>query len=294
MPTPEVERRLNPDHFPFLGLGISASAKEAVELAPKVHRPGTEYPAGLGFLNIGINARIPLPSRLAEVLREESVPHVLHLEDINLVGKLDEERLAVVAEQAATLGPAWIEEDLGYWVRNDLPLGSEMLPPIFDRSSARQAVRNARRIMEVLGPRLLVENPPTNYVLGDLDLLSFMDIVQGETGCGLLLDLGHLVGYALATGRDPVAYVKGWRGLEAVIEVHLAGHYVLRTNRGPIWQDSHADFVQPQTLQVLDAAMSRPNNVRAITLEVEAANWATIRHNVGLVSERVEAVAVHG
>jgi uncharacterized protein (UPF0276 family) len=279
--------RLVPD-LPLLGLGISSSADEALTLARgRLTRrwPGLDR---LGFLNIGLNGATELAPELPELLDDAALACVAHLEDINLVDELDEERLAHVVDCCRRLRPRWLQEDLGVWVWRGTPLVDQMIPPIFDEPSLAVAARNIERISERAGLPFLAENPPVHYVLGDIDLLSFMGRLSERTGCGLILDIGHLASYCICTGRDAIAYLAAWDGFDRVREVHLAGSDTFETSRGLFWNDSHHLPLVAQSLEILDAIMARAASVSAITVEVEGAPAETLWDNLRRVDERVE------
>lgn len=281
--------------LPFLGVGISATVDRAAGLLQS--RPAAEAVSlsSLGFLNLGLTSTTVVPPGFTEALGQAGLSCVAHLEELNLVGgPLDEERLARIAERCRALGPQWIQEDLGIWVWEKLPLVEHMLNPIFDEGSLKRAVSNISRIMEVTGLPFLAENPPMYFVLGDIDLLSFMREVSERCGCDLLLDIGHFVSYCLCTQRDPAAYLADNAPcLERVVEIHLAG-YTLTEMAGspePIWFDRHDVPLQPQALEILDRVLAAAPGVKAITLEVEGASDEVIRSNVRHVLERVKVEA---
>lgn len=278
--------------YPFLGIGISASGREAETIArARASGDATDLPA-LDFLNIGVSTLGPPPATLRGALSAASLPCVAHLEEVNLVGHMDEARLERVLALCAELGPCWLQEDLGVWVWKGAPLGHQMLAPILDAESLAQAARNISRITELSPAPFLAENPPFYSVLGDIDLLTFMAELAERTGCGLILDIGHLVGYCTCVGKDPRHYVDDWRGFAHLVEVHLAGHRLYRTDAGAYWEDAHEMPVQNISLEVLDRVLLQAPSVKAITLEVEGAPLPVLHGSVRAVSERVQALQV--
>jgi uncharacterized protein (UPF0276 family) len=274
--------------LPFLGVGISSAIGEAPTLAEG--RLAERWPqmSALGFLNVGLNGATVVPPELPALLGRSGLACVAHLEDINLVTALDERRLEHIVECARFLRPRWLQEDLGVWVWGSTPLVEQMIPPIFDEASLSVATDNVARIMDASGLPFLAENPPIHYVLGDIDLLAFMGALSERTGCGLIIDIGHLASYCHCTGRDPVAYLSGWDGLNRVRELHLAGSDTVETTRGVLWTDAHQLPLLPESLDILDLLLQRTSGVRAITLEVEGAPVETLWDSVARVCERIE------
>jgi uncharacterized protein (UPF0276 family) len=272
-------------------MGISAVVAGASWLADERLAGRAPEADRLAFLNIGVSSTTAIPADLRKRLRAAGLENVAHLEDINLVDDLDERRLAAVAERCDILDARWLQEDLGVWVWDDTPLVGEMTPPIFDRASLEQAARNVLRIMEVTKRPFLAENPPLHFALGDIDLLSFMSGVSERSGCGLVLDVGHLVSYCIVTGRNPARYLAEWRGLDRIVEIHVAGFETMATNRGVLWWDMHDVALDARSLDVLDVAVQHAPNVRAITVEVEEASWETLWSNFEKVEQRVEPLA---
>jgi uncharacterized protein (UPF0276 family) len=279
------------EQYPFLGLGMSASATEAEAIArARVKGEASPLPP-LDLLNVGVSTMSPPPRGLGALLKQASLECVAHLEEVNLVGELDEPRLRRVLELCEEVDPRWIQEDLGLWVWRGGALGDQMIAPILDQDSLDQATRNIGRILELSRFPFLAENPPFYCAVGDLDLLTFMARLADRTGCGLLLDIGHLIGYCTCTGRDALDYVSEWSAFDKVVEIHLAGYTMVQTGGGALWEDAHQVAIQPLALEVLDRALESARNVKAVTIEVEGARLDVLRNNVLRVADRLQPVA---
>lgn len=281
--------------LPFLGLGISATVERASEL---LHSPEAAAAVGLsslGFLNLGLNTTTVIPTGLPEALRHAGLDCVVHFEELNLVGgALDSQRLLQLAEKCRILLPKWSQEDLGVWVWDQLPLVEHMIGPIFDKMSLRRAVSNTSQIMDVTRLPFLIENPPIYFALGDIDLLNFMAEISRQSGCELLLDIGHFISYCLCIGCNPLTYLtQNAACLQRVVEVHLAGYELVETTGciAPIWFDRHDLPLSTESLELLDRVLALAPGIKAITLEVEGSTDAVIHHNVRAVDVRVQAVA---
>ncbi|MEM9492194.1 MAG: DUF692 family multinuclear iron-containing protein [Myxococcota bacterium] len=274
--------------YPFVGLGFSATGSEAESIAHALLEGRADHLPAVDMLNVGVSTSNPPPAGLGALLKRASLSCVAHLEELNLVGTMDEAILHRVVEACESLQPAWLQEDLGLWVWKGGALGAQMIAPILDERSLAQAVRNVRRILEVSPYPFLAENPPFYYALGDIDLLTFMARLADQTGCGLLLDIGHLIGYCVCTDRDPLAYIEQWTAFDHLVEIHLAGYARYGTSNATMWRDSHENAIQPLALDVLDRVLERAGNVKAVTIEAEGARLDVLRYNVGCVSERLQ------
>ena len=159
-------------------------------------------------------------------------------------------------------------------------------PPIFDDEVARIVGRNGAELQASTGVPFLLENPPIYFDLGSLDLLTFMLRVAEYSDCGLVLDIGHLVGYCIATDRDPVEYLDGWSGLEHVRELHVAGFNLLPDSAGPpMWHDNHSAPIADESLELL-AIVRELAGPLPITLEQEGASYGLIANHIDRVHER--------
>lgn len=277
--------------LPFLGIGISATVDRAAEILRSTELGDAVKLSSLGFLNLGLSSTTVVPPELPGMLRSAGLSSVVHFEEMNLVGSaLDEERLSLLAERCRILEPEWVQEDLGVWVWDQLPLVEHMVGPIFDAASVDRAASNISRIMDVTGLPFLAENPPMYFAIGDIDLLSFMSRISERSGCDLLLDVGHFVSYCLCTGRDPQAYVAEHAAdMERVVEVHLAGQSLVEMtgSPAPIWFDRHDLPLQRDALDLLERILACASRVKAITLEVEGSTDEVIRRNIEEVAARV-------
>jgi len=283
-------RRSLDSSYPFLGLGISAAPSEAEEIALAILAGGAEHLPDIQMLNVGVSTAAPPSEHLKGLLHEASLGCVAHLEELNLVGELDEKLLEQVLDACEVLSPSWIQEDLGVWVWKGGPLGAQMIPPILDERSLDQASENLERILRRAPVPFLAENPPFYFVVGELDLLSYMERLAERTGCGLVFDIGHFIGYCACVGEDPSAYLGGWGGARHVVEVHVAGYEIMQSDRGALWVDDHAERLAPLSLEILGQLLSMAGNVKAVTVEVEAAAEDVLRDNVLDVAERIHPV----
>lgn len=267
-------------------LGLSATPAEAVAYCAAKLRGEREL-ARISFLNIGVGSDDTVPPELPGLLRDAGLAATVHLIDINMVRPIELQRAELdrVLAAAEPLDPMWLQEDLGLWRWGNFDLLAHMLNPILDEPTLAVAAANARAIMQRSGRLFLAENAPAHFSVEDMDLLSFLGRLSDESGCGLIIDVGHLIGYCLVTGRDPCAYVAGWDHADRVLEVHMSGYDLLPTAGAPLWRDDHARPLPPAALVVLRALLDRIGRAPAITLEQEGAPDHVVDGNVVAVAE---------
>ena len=288
MPIP-VQPSCSAPRTEFAGVGVSATLEGAAKLCRwrrDRHQPAWSR---LGYLQLGLYSHDELPEALPALLEAVQLPTVVHLLELNLVRPLDDQQalLDTLVAKVEAIGPRYVEEDLGLWRWGTTELEQHMLPPIFDEDTAHTIARNIEQVQARLEVPFYVENPPIYFDLGTLDVLSFMQSVAEQAGCGLVLDIGHLVGYCVATGREPDEMLEAWSGIEHVREIHVAGYNLLPDfASAPMWYDNHADPVTEPALELIEIARERAGWAIPITLEQEGATYGLIARHIDRVSER--------
>lgn len=274
----------------FAGVGLSTTLDAAVKMC-RWRLEGRPAWARLRYLQIGVYSHEDVPEELPGLLRAAGLAAVVHLLELSLMRPMEPqaELLARLLPRIARLGPVCVEEDMGLWRWGQIDLEQHMLPPVFDRESIDVIAGNAARLQAAFGVPFLVENPPIYFDLGTIDLLSFMREVAERAGCGLVLDIGHLVGYCAVTGRDPEEYLQSWTGIEHVRELHIAGYNLMPdTASAPMWYDNHADPISDYSLGLVALARQCAGRALPITLEQEGATFGRIAQHVELVSGRFQ------
>jgi uncharacterized protein (UPF0276 family) len=101
----------------------------------------------------------------------------------------------------------------------------DLLP--FPRTTAAlsRIAANVDRMQEVLGRRVLIENPSLYLPLEGHDFgeVEFLGELVRRTGCGLLVDVNNVYVSANNLGHSAEAWLDAVPA-EAVGEIHLAGH----------------------------------------------------------------------
>jgi uncharacterized protein len=270
------------------GIGISSTLAEAVKLCRwrmEKRQPAWEK---LGYLSVGVYSHETVPDELSSLMRRAGLGAAIHLLELNLIQPLSQQKdtLKLLLERIERIEPLCVEEDMGLWRWGQTELEQHMLQPIFDDETAMTIARNAAELQATLGIPFYVENPPIFYDLGTMDLLSFMQRVAEEAGCGLVLDIGHLIGYCAITERDPEEYLSEWTGVEHVRELHVAGYTLLPDPIGPAWFDTHSKPITDYSLELIEIARRRAGRPLPVTLEQEGATYGLIVDHIGRVSSR--------
>jgi uncharacterized protein (UPF0276 family) len=218
---------------PTPGLGFKPEHFDAI-----MARPGT-----VGFYEVHAENYMGAggaPHAMLAALRRD---HALSLHGVGLsiggAGPLDPDHLARLRRLVDRYEPASFSEHLAWsshgaaWLNDLLPLPytDETLAVVADHIDAAQAA---------LGRRLLLENPASylGFAESHLAETEFLGALVARTGCGLLLDVNNVFVSAVNLNADPRAYLADFP-LEAVGEIHLAGHEAEDLPEGVLLIDSH-------------------------------------------------------
>lgn len=143
-----------------------------------------------------------------------------------------------------------------------LPLTGETLDIVAD---------NVQLAQDALGRRLLVENPSLylRFAADEMDEGEFLSALVVRTGCGLLLDLNNLYVSAGNRGGDVLLALSRFP-LDAVGEIHLAGHASLDIDGATLLVDDHGSPV-PEPVWALYEAVMRGFGPRPTLVEWDTA-----------------------
>lgn len=179
-------------------------------------------------------------------------------------------------------GTPWLSLHLGF-ASERVRFDGHMLPesePLGRDDLLERIVGSVRRAKEYLGLPLLLENldycPEGAYEhVCDPDFIS--EVIE-ETGCGLLLDIGHLLVAASWLEVEPEVMLRQLP-LERVVEVHLSGPRPLDGNIGRL-DDVH-DVVGEREVRLLRTALERAQP-KAVVLEYRR-DAAALREQLALL-----------
>lgn len=142
---------------------------------------------------------------------------------------------------------------------------NDLLPLPYTPETLDQVCRHVTQVQEVLGQRMLLENPST-YVLFDHSTLSeteFLAEVVRRTGCGLLLDVNNVFVSATNHRTDAKAYLAAFP-IHAVGEIHLGGHAEEELPHGPLLIDAHGTPVADPVWALYAAVLERTGTLPSL------------------------------
>ncbi|MCH9687308.1 MAG: DUF692 family protein [Deltaproteobacteria bacterium] len=168
-------------------------------------------------------------------------------------------------EISRELDAAWCGEDIGAWSLGPYAI-PYFAPPLFEASVADLVADRIRAVMDRSSVAFLAEIPSCSFVVGRLTLGEFFHRLVDRSGCGVVLDISHVFSYALYRGLDPLEVLESLP-LDAVWQIHIAGGRI-SDEQSYYYIDSHDDLILPEVEALLEAALSRCHELRAITYEI--------------------------
>ncbi|HSG89611.1 MAG TPA: DUF692 family protein [Pseudomonadales bacterium] len=257
------------DQLPVLGVGASLSLAARPDPVALVAAPGG--PAFVEYAGLADVAAVV--DEVARV-RAAGAPVLFHPSYINFCGSHanDAHWLAATAEHLDAVGSPWFAQDCAYCFWDGGPGYSSQfgyfIPPILNRASLDRAVARVREVRERVPVPVAIEPPPVSFVVGAMPVLAFFGELAERADCALLLDMGHLVSYEMATGR-PVTEALAALPAERVIEVHVAGGTIEACERGDSYIDAHEQPVQAATWAMLARMLPELPALKAVCFECE-------------------------
>lgn len=201
------------------------------------------------FIGVGGPRRAML-----ERLRSDH-PLLLHGVGLSIAGSelLSGDYLNGLRDLAAWVDPVWVSDHL-CWTALGGHQSHDLLPIAYTEELLGRVAERVARVEEILGRRLLLENPSAYVAFRDaeMDEADFLAALCRRTGCGVLLDVNNLYVNAANLGIDAAAYLAK---LDAgmVGYMHLAGHAVLPEVR----IDTHDTDVGEPVWKLFDSAVRR-------------------------------------
>lgn len=237
-------------------------AAAGVGLRPVHYREILEHRPEIGWFEVHpenyMGAGGP-PHRYLEAVRGH-YPLSLHGVGLSIGGAypLDRAHLARLAALVRRYEPALFSEHLAWSTHTDGCL-NDLLPLPYTEATLDHVAHHVAHTQDVLGRRILIENPATYLRFADSSLAEtqFLEELASRTGCGLLLDVNNVYVSATNHGFDPSAYIDCFP-LRFVEEIHVAGHAQRADDRGqPLLIDSHDTTVAEPVWRLLEQALAR-------------------------------------
>jgi uncharacterized protein (UPF0276 family) len=266
------------------GLGVAAQSPEGLLAAETLL---DVEPSLLDYIEIypGAGALPDAGGKQIDRWRDACVPMTLHTATLDLWSDqvANDRGLAIARQIEARIDPVWNTQDTMLMSSHS---GSMLPAAIFTEEAVDATTRRYRECADSLSAPLLIENAPYQLTVGDLTLASFFQRLADSTGCGLTLDIGHVVGTAML-GHGTIDEMLEGYPFDNVIEIHVAGG---RVSGDPArYVDDHDAELPDETLPLLGRILERCRSLRAVTYEVRSPVTETLRPRLERVSEVLTA-----
>ncbi|HMU87443.1 MAG TPA: DUF692 family protein [Agitococcus sp.] len=255
--------------LPTLGLGISlslASQPDPVNLV--------KHPLGASFVEYAGLADVQSVWPQIQRIHQAGAPVLYHPSYINFCGSFanDSAWLQTAAQHIYQVKSAWFAQDCAYcfW-QSGASYSTQLgyfLPPILNEVSLQLAIERVQEVQAFMSVPVAIEPPPMTFMVGTMPLMTFFGRLATQTDCAILLDMGHLVSYELASGQRILSQWQDFPA-ERVIEVHIAGGRIKQTEQGDIYVDAHECAIVEQTWTMLKELLPKLPNLKAVCYECE-------------------------
>ncbi len=269
------------DALPVLGVGASLSLSAQPDPVALVQSAG-----GPAFVEYAGRADVEEVAAEVARVRAAGAPVLFHPSYINFCGTFpnDPAWLEATARHIAAVESPWFAQDCAYCFWQGGPGYSTQLgyfiPPILGEASLALAVERVREVQALVPVPVAIEPPPMTFAVGRMPLFTFFGELARRADCAILLDMGHLVSWEMATGarvRDHLPDLP----VERVIEVHIAGGRLAARSDGTTYIDAHERAILPQAWRMLEDMLPDLPNVRAVCFECEGVTQQDVLATLG-------------
>jgi uncharacterized protein (UPF0276 family) len=270
-------------------------------------RPGVGYkpqhfaalladPGAVGWLEIHAENYMGAGGRPLAQLRHLAERFAISVHGVGLSiggeGPLDEDHLARLKALCGWLNPASFSEHLAWSTHGDAFL-NDLLPLPYTAATLARVADHVDRVQEVLGRRMLLENPSTYLAFAETEMgeVEFLQEVARRTGCGLLLDVNNVHVSAVNQRMSAEAYIDAFP-LDLVGEIHLGGHHEDVDDAGaPLLIDSHSAPVDGRVWTLYRRVIAR-GGVRPTLIEWDddVPDWPALAAEAALAAAVLERV----
>lgn len=201
---------------------------------------------------------------------------------------LDDAHLARLADLVNQVEPALVSEHLSWSVAAGR-YWADLLPLPMTEEALALVARHIEQTQQRLRRRILIENPSSylQWRHSSIPEWEFLAELVARTGCGLLCDVNNIFVSACNHGWDAQRYLQALP-VQAVEEIHLAGHAVRRLEDGrEIRIDTHGARIDAAVWSLYESALRRfgprptliewDTDIPAFELLLEEADGATRR-----------------
>lgn len=238
---------------------------------------------------------------LLDVIRRD-IPVSLHGVGLSLgsVGGVDGAHVARLKELIDRIDPGLVSDHLSWSVADGVYL-PDLLPLPYTEEALDTVARNVEQVQHLLDRPLLIENPSRymRFSHSTLTEAEFLTALVSRTGCRLLYDLNNLFVSAANLDEDPAATLFSLP-IEAVAEIHLAGHVLTQAEDGTnVRIDDHGSPVPSEVWNLYARFLHRSGAVPTLIewdrsippLAILKAEAAKAQHHLNAVGTEERRVA---
>jgi uncharacterized protein (UPF0276 family) len=177
-------------------------------------------------------------------------PMVMHGVSLNIGGTepLRMDYLRDLKALVQRVQPGWVSDHLCWTGTEGLSM-HDLLPLPYTQETLLHVCERIQRVQDVLGRRLVIENPSTyvSFAADQMPEWEFIGEMLQRADCELLLDVNNVYVSSVNHGFDPQRYIDAVPAAR-VRQIHLAGHethdgYLVDTHDHPVcaavWQLYH-------------------------------------------------------
>jgi uncharacterized protein (UPF0276 family) len=177
---------------------------------------------------------------------------------------LNLDHLTKLKQLVHRIQPGLVSEHLS-WSSVDGQYFNDLLPMPYTEEALDHMVRRVTQVQDFLGFQILIENVSSylEYDSSTIPEWEFVSLLSHRAGCGLLLDVNNVFVNAKNHGFDPELFIQGIP-VEAVKEIHLAGHTVKEVDGNVIRLDTHDRLVCDEVWDLYRLSVERFGNVPAL------------------------------
>jgi uncharacterized protein (UPF0276 family) len=267
--------------LPVLGIGLGCDVSSVMpDFRSFLIKSSDSH---IDYLNVG--AHYVQQNRLRHYIDDlvkAGFPMVFHPINFNvsLADREQDSLCNAVSDIARYLNAIWAGQDVAIWTFGAQYLGAYLVPPVLDDSSVAAVASKVMQLNSTLSCPFLIENPPINFSMESMHVLDFIGRVSEEADCGIVLDIGHLIGYQRATGRTMTDMPLRRFPFRRVVEVHLAGLQFSRVGDDVNIIDQHAYPVHELCWSFLRENIHNMTGLRGLTLEQEYCETDAVREHL--------------
>ena len=192
----------------------------------------------------------------------ERYPIVMHGVSLSIGGtdELDADYLAGLVALRKRCRALWVSDHL-CWTGIAGHNTHDLLPMPYTEEALRHTAARIRKVQDVLGAPLILENPSSYVEFKDSTMTEweFLTRLSREADCGLLLDVNNVYVSSFNHDFDPRAYIDGIPA-DRVVQYHLAGH----THKGTHIVDTHSDHAIQEVWDLYGRSCRRTGNVATL------------------------------